>query len=208
MADASSAYYSTGGISVPQYSGGHDGSGPFSHPKGRAVDPVFATADPAGSTVLHTVHYGGGQPMDFRQSISLAVQQSADFCAAGCCGRVCGFVAIYVVLIGGLCLAVLKGPWDTGGIAQVLLFLLLAAGPPALFLLFISRTFGHAIDRCQVALTFFTAGLLMVPLIVIISVLPFTGLYRALYRLDPVRLLSRATRVPACPGLSRALSNS
>ena len=40
----------------------------------------------------------------------------------------------------------MQTPW--GALA---LFLGLAVGPPAFFLVFLARTFGHAIDRCQVS---------------------------------------------------------
>eukprot|EP01052_Picozoa_sp_SAG31_P017525 SAG31_NODE_1201_length_9418_cov_3.410881_10_plen_328_part_00 len=58
--------------------------------------------------------------------------------------------------------------------------------PSTLFLIFISRTFGHAIDRCQIVLTFFTAIILMVPLILLVTLLPLSGLFRIIYSLDPV----------------------
>ena len=90
----------------------------------------------------------------FRQSVGAAVQhvqRSAAFCAAGCCGRVGCFVLGYVALMIGMVCATLEGsalqtPW--GALA---LFLGLAVGPPAFFLVFLARTFGHAIDRCQVS---------------------------------------------------------
>ena len=108
------------------------------------IAPIFASPDddstrrPATGAPVYVVRRAS-----FRQSVSQAVQASASFCATSCCGSVCGFLLTYTVGFGGLCVAATAGGgWEK---APVLMFLLLAVAPPAMFLLFLSRMVSHCL---------------------------------------------------------------
>jgi hypothetical protein len=136
--------------------------------------------------------------LEMRQSmrtVSTNVQESAAVCAARCCGRVGLFVLLYVVLVGALAI----GAAASG---SMFVYTLLLFAPVVIFLVFLSRTFGRAIDRCQVCLSFFTAACWMIPLMLLVSLLPYTGLYRVIYELDQTcgACLDRGLCTDTCRG--------
>ena len=104
-------------------------------------------------------------------------------CAYGCFSNVGAFFVIYVSTLAGLGVAANAETTHTIAGKNVYL-LLLTVAPPIVLLVFLSRTFGTSIDRCQVSLTFFTAILWMPPLLFLISMLAEAGLLRAAYSLD------------------------
>jgi RsiW-degrading membrane proteinase PrsW (M82 family) len=106
-------------------------------------------------------------------------------CAASCCSRVGAFCVVYVFAIVAAGVAAIAAEQRGDTVGRNLCLLLLSAAPPILLLAFLTHTFSDSIDRCQVALTFLTAVLWMVPLVALIELLAESGLLRAVYRLDP-----------------------
>ena len=110
--------------------------------------------------------------------------------SVGCCSRLALFLVIYTGAVGSLVAAhsVWQAHWRSGGVAEITdaYLVLLAITPPLVILVFLARTFGSSIDRCQAFLTWFTAVLWMGPLLVLIySVLAPLGVLRAAYSIDP-----------------------
>ena len=80
--------------------------------------------------------------------------ETAQCCAAACCGRVGLCFLLFIVGMVSLAFGAVRANEDGRGIN---LYLLVLATAPSIFILvYLSRTFGTSIDRCQVVLTFFT----------------------------------------------------
>ena len=108
--------------------------------------------------------------------------ETAQCCAAACCGRVGLCFLLFIVGMVSLAFGAVRANEDGRGIN---LYLLVLATAPSIFILvYLSRTFGTSIDRCQVVLTFFTTTLWMVVLLSLESYLTFSGAFRVVYRLD------------------------
>ena len=131
---------------------------------------------------------------DESQLLRQESREVAKFCATSCSVRFALFSALFV---GGMVALAYGANSAIEKDAHVNAYLLaLSIAPPIFILVFLSRTFGDSIDRCQVALTFFTAVLWMVPLLGFETWLAAAGGLRAIYRLDPT--CDACFDAPAC----------
>jgi hypothetical protein len=119
--------------------------------------------------------------------------ETAKCCAASCCGRVGLFFLLFILGMVALVVGAVRelpessgdafSPEEHHGHVSLYLFVLSTA-PPIFILVYLSRTFGTSIDRCQVVLTFFTAVLWTGALLAGEQWMIFSGALRAVYRLD------------------------